>query len=149
MTDFRRSIKEAADEAILSESIKSLQAEVNAEKIARHKLAATAAQGMPEHWDDAIKSLDDQHITTHADVQRFMGDEIDALRACAISRDARIAELEAELSASRAEVERLRFALKGLHDDNMDYLTINKLGGAHNHWMKIARDALSATKEPR
>ena len=36
----------------------------------------------------------------------------------------------------------LRSALQGLHDDNADYLMLNKLGGYDNHWMKAARAAL-------
>ena len=55
-------------------------------------------------------------------------------------------ELTAQLAAARAENERLRFALQGLHDDNADYLRINNLGGYDNHWMVIARAALA--KEP-
>jgi hypothetical protein len=34
-------------------------------------------------------------------------------------------------------------ALAGLYADQVDYLTINKLGGMDNHWMKAARAALS------
>ncbi len=33
-----------------------------------------------ERWQDAIQSLGEGHITTNADVQRFMQAEIDALR---------------------------------------------------------------------
>ena len=35
-------------------------------------------------------------------------------------------------------------ALKGLHDDNADYLRLNHLGGYDNHWMVQARKALAA-----
>lgn len=35
-------------------------------------------------------------------------------------------------------------AVRGLHDDNMDYLTKNHLGGENNHWMKAGREALDA-----
>lgn len=34
-------------------------------------------------------------------------------------------------------------ALKGLHDDVMDYITLNKLGGENNHWLVIARAAIA------
>jgi hypothetical protein len=37
----------------------------------------------------------------------------------------------------------LAFALKGLYDDQVDYLTLNKLGGIDNHWMRAARIALA------
>ena len=37
----------------------------------------------------------------------------------------------------------LLFALKGLYADQVDYLTINKLGGMDNHWMKAAREAIA------
>ena len=47
----------------------------------------------------------------------------------------------------RAEVERLRSALRGLHDDIVEYQRINHLGGYDNHWMLAARAALAATEE--
>lgn len=46
------------------------------------------------------------------------------------------------------EVGRLRWALQGLHDDNIDYLTRNNLGGYDNHWMKAARAALTPPAAP-
>lgn len=36
----------------------------------------------------------------------------------------------------------LETALRGLYWDNVDYLTLNKLGGMNNHWMRAAREAL-------
>ena len=47
-----------------------------------------------------------------------------------------------------AEVERLRSALRGLHDDIVEYQRINHLGGYDNHWMLAARAALAAA-EPK
>ena len=38
-------------------------------------------------------------------------------------------------------------ALETLHDENMDYLTRNKLGGENNQCMVFARDAITAIKE--
>jgi hypothetical protein len=37
-------------------------------------------------------------------------------------------------------------ALKTLHDENMDYLTRNKLGGENNQCMVFAREAITAIK---
>lgn len=37
----------------------------------------------------------------------------------------------------------LAFALKGLYDDQVDYLTLNKLSGIDNHWMRASRIALA------
>jgi hypothetical protein len=37
---------------------------------------------------------------------------------------------------------KLEFALRGLYWDQVDYLTLNKLGGMNNHWMRAAREAL-------
>lgn len=55
-----------------------------------------------------------------------------------------------EMEASRPfsnrfeEVARtLAFALKGLYDDQVDYLKLNNLGGMDNHWMRAARIALA------
>lgn len=36
----------------------------------------------------------------------------------------------------------LETALRGLYWDNVDYLTLNKLGGMQNHWMRAARVSL-------
>lgn len=36
----------------------------------------------------------------------------------------------------------MQTALRGLYWDNVDYLTLNKLGGMQNHWMRAARMAL-------
>lgn len=33
-------------------------------------------------------------------------------------------------------------ALRGLYEDNVDYLRLNYLGGFHNHWLTAARKAL-------
>jgi hypothetical protein len=38
-------------------------------------------------------------------------------------------------------------ALQTLHDENMDYLTRNKLGGENNQCMVFAREAITAIKE--
>jgi hypothetical protein len=38
-------------------------------------------------------------------------------------------------------------ALKTLHDENMDYLTRNKLGGENNQCMVFAREAITAIKK--
>jgi hypothetical protein len=38
-------------------------------------------------------------------------------------------------------------ALETLHDENMDYLTRNKLGGENNQCMVFAREAITAIKE--
>ena len=51
-----------------------------------------------------------------------------------------------ERDEARAEVERLRGALRGLHDDIVEYQRINHLGGYDNHWMLAAREALAATE---
>lgn len=42
-----------------------------------------------------------------------------------------------------ARVDELAEALRGLHDDNVDYLRLNHLGGYNNHWMKASRAALA------
>ncbi len=54
-----------------------------------------------------------------------------------------------ELKRLNAKVVQLEFALKGLHDDQVDYLTLNNLGGINNHWLKAAREALSITLETK
>ena len=38
-------------------------------------------------------------------------------------------------------------ALETLHDENMDYLTRNKLGGENNQCMVFAREAITALRE--
>ena len=53
---------------------------------------------------------------------------------------------ERERDEARAEVERMRGALRGLHDDIVEYQRINHLGGYDNHWMLAAREALAATE---
>lgn len=34
-------------------------------------------------------------------------------------------------------------ALQGLHDDTMDYIKLNNLGGENNHWLVLARFAIA------
>jgi len=41
----------------------------------------------------------------------------------------------------------LEFALRGLYDDQVDYLTLNNLGGLDNHWMRATRIALVAYED--
>lgn len=41
-------------------------------------------------------------------------------------------------------IEEMAEALQALHDDNVDYLTINKLGGVNNHCLVRAREAIAA-----
>jgi tRNA C32,U32 (ribose-2'-O)-methylase TrmJ len=55
----------------------------------------------------------------------------------------RLAKHKRLIDALKAENERLREALKGLYDDQVDYLTLNHLGGMDNHWMVRARAALA------
>jgi hypothetical protein len=45
-----------------------------------------------------------------------------------------------------AENVALRFALQGLHDDNMDYIKLNHLGAENNHWLVVARATLAKEK---
>jgi len=86
--------------------------------------------------------------------------ERDEARAIANDRDAMVDHRDRALTAmyqrvdvitqerdeARAEVERMRGALRGLHDDIVEYQRINHLGGYDNHWMLAAREALAATE---
>ena len=45
-------------------------------------------------------------------------------------------------SAAKARIAELEAALRGLHDDVVDYQTLNHLGGYDNHWLVQARAAL-------
>ena len=88
--------------------------------------------------------------------------ERDEARAIANDRDAMVDHRDRALTAmyqrvdvitqerdeAIAEVERLRSALRGLHDDIVEYQRINHLGGYDNHWMLAARAALAAA-EPK
>ena len=103
----------------------------------------------------------------HADFARALERELatakrerDGARAIANDRDAMVDHRDRALTAiyqrvdvitqerdeARAEVERLRSALRGLHDDIVEYQRINHLGGYDNHWMLAARAALAATE---
>ena len=64
------------------------------------------------------------------------------------AKDARIAEFEAELTAEREKVERLREALTNIHDYGLDRdgeTTAEKLGELVDELVKLAREALAAT----
>ena len=103
----------------------------------------------------------------HADFARDLERELatatrerDEARAIANDRDAMVDHRDRALTAmyqrvdvitqerdeARAEIERLRSALRGLHDDIVEYQRINHLGGYDNHWMLAARAALAATE---
>jgi len=75
--------------------------------------------------------------------ERF-GSERDALHL-QLAESERISAARNKLNGELAmQVEAMREALQGLYDDNVDYLTLNNLGGIDNHWMKAARAALAA-----
>ena len=46
------------------------------------------------------------------------------------------------LSDKARAADKLRDALKLLHDNQLEYITINKLGGENNQDMRMARDAI-------
>jgi hypothetical protein len=70
-------------------------------------------------------------------------DPIDAINALAWNRQ----NQRRELKRLNEKVGRLEFVLKGLHDDQVDYLRLNSLGGINNHWLKAAREELGITLE--
>ena len=111
----------------------------------------------------------------HADFARDLERELatatrerDEARAIANDRDAMVDHRDRALTGmyqladviiqerdeAIAEVERLRSALRGLHDDIVEYQRIKHLGGYDNHylggydnhWMLAAREALAATE---
>jgi hypothetical protein len=49
---------------------------------------------------------------------------------------------DCEVDRLRLRVQELTAALRGLHDDNVDYLRLNHLSGYDNFWLKAAREAL-------
>ena len=60
--------------------------------------------------------------------------------------DGALINLAKEIKRLRDQIEagkKLAMALKLLHDDTLEYLTINKIGGENNHAMKLARETLS------
>ena len=46
------------------------------------------------------------------------------------------------ISNQEEEIEELKDCLKMAHDDTMDYLKLNNLGGENNHWLVWARRLL-------
>jgi hypothetical protein len=57
-------------------------------------------------------------------------------------------ETAEEIRALIRERDALLAALQGLYADQVDYLTLNHLGGLDNHWMKAARAAIAQAREP-
>ena len=115
------------------------------------------------HTDRAAAMWLDTVINIARDLERELATatrERDEARAIANDRDAMVDHRDRALTAmyqrvdvitqerdeARAEVERLRSALRGLHDDIVEYQRINHLGGYDNHWMLAARAALAATE---
>jgi hypothetical protein len=72
-------------------------------------------------------------------------DTVDVINALAWNRQ----NQRRELRRLNERVVQLEVVLKGLHDDQVDYLTLNNLGGINNHWLKAARDVLGLTSENR
>lgn len=63
------------------------------------------------------------------------------------AQDGKTLSLVGRISKAGSVVEttresKLETALRGLYWDQVDYLTLNKLGGMQNHWMRAAREAL-------
>jgi hypothetical protein len=90
--------------------------------------------------DAALARID----TIEFELKKINGDYGELLYTSTKTQADRIAQLEAELAeAQTLRVRELEAALRGLYNDQADYLTINKLGGMDNHWMKAARAALA------
>jgi hypothetical protein len=81
----------------------------------------------------------------------FAADEIDRLQA-EVERLSTPTSYDAVVTAKSiaedfirnqgARNAELEAALRGLYEDQVDYLRLNHLGGMDNHWMKAARQAL-------
>ena len=54
-----------------------------------------------------------------------------------------IMDAAAELRRLHEVNQELLEALKGLHDDIMDYIRLNSLGAENNHWLVQARAAIA------
>lgn len=70
-------------------------------------------------------------------------------QVCEIFMPIKIWNTRSDLATThKEEAERLRFALRGLYEDTLDYIRINNLAGSeNNHWMKIAREALAGKQK--
>ena len=113
-------------------------------------------QGLNPYFEGRFDGESDELCALRLTLAR----ERDEARAIANDRDAMVDHRDRALTAmyqrvdvitqerdeARAEVERLRSALRGLHDDIVEYQRINHLGGYDNHWMLAARAALAATE---
>jgi hypothetical protein len=73
--------------------------------------------------------------------------ERDALAAKVDEAQAAAVTLSVKLGTAEDRVRELEAALRGLYDDNVDYLRLNNLGGYDNHWLVAARKALGITAE--
>ena len=113
-------------------------------------------QGLNPYFEGRFDGESDELCALRLTLAR----ERDEARAIANDRDAMVDHRDRALTAmyqrvdvitqerdeAIAEVERLRSALRGLHDDIVEYQRINHLGGYDNHWMLAAREALAATE---
>jgi len=84
---------------------------------------------------DRATEFYEQAIQHRATIERLEGENTELA--------GRVIAAEDGFDYVKAERDRLREALQGLHDDCADYQRINNLGGYDNHWMKAARAALA------
>ena len=71
----------------------------------------------------------------------------DKLREFLDGKSVKGEDFEAELRQMVADMKVMREALKGLHDDNVEYGAINNIAGYDNHWMVYARQSLTQTEK--
>ena len=97
---------------------------------------------------DALRG-EGQTNVFRVDIKNECGKVVD-VATCYIEGTAKFIAASSRIGPDLAKmVEDIRVAkeaLQGLHDDNMDYLTKNHLGGENNHWMKGARESLTRLK---
>lgn len=99
------------------------------------------------NWLEGTAGASSVYRDKAAALLRFLHKENAELRSANAYASDVIRPMEARIAALEQALTQAVEALRTLHDENMDYLTRNKLGGENNQCMVFAREAIDTASQ--